>query len=199
MYVTIYHNPQEVTEEEWRKDALLLPAWRRQRAVRYRFLIDRVLCTKAYLLLREGLSLHYGIEGNPTFGYVDHNKPVLKEYPHIHFNLSHCRRGVLCVIDDQPVGCDIEEMKEKLDIEMMKRCFNEQEIEEIVHANHPCIAFTQSWTMKESVLKLTGEGLRDDLHSLLQEETMSRLNITTVVVEEEGYVYSVARYKAAFE
>lgn len=45
---------------------------------------------------------HHGITGNPVFEYVKHEKPVLRDYPDIHFNLSHCRRGIMCVIDDMP-------------------------------------------------------------------------------------------------
>ncbi|MBQ3754035.1 MAG: 4'-phosphopantetheinyl transferase superfamily protein, partial [Prevotella sp.] len=49
------------------------------------------------------------------------------------------------------------------------------------------------WTMKEAVLKLSGEGLRDNLKEVLAD--VGNLNIKTVVSEGERYVYSVARGK----
>lgn len=114
VYLQVFDHPQDVTQEELQQDLLLLPEWRRQNASSYRFLIDQVLCAKAYLLLKNGLKEVYDITGNPVFEYVKHEKPVLRDYPDIHFNLSHCRRGIMCVIDDMPIGCDIEEIESTL-------------------------------------------------------------------------------------
>ena len=94
----------------------------------YRFLIDQVLCAKAYLLLKNGLKEVYDITGNPVFEYVKHEKPVLRDNPDIHFNLSHCRRGIMCVIDDMPIGCDIEEIESTFDIDLCHVCFNDNEV-----------------------------------------------------------------------
>ncbi len=193
MNILLFNDPQKVSAQEWMSDCAALPEWRRQRAMFYRFLVDRVLCTKAYMLLREGLRMYYGITGNPEFEYVGYGKPVLKEHSYIHFNLSHCRKGVLCVLDDAPVGCDIEEIVEKPDIDVMRRCFNKREIETILRAPNPCVEFTRLWTIKEAVLKLTGEGISDALPSLLTAERMEGLDLTTTVDEEHGYVYSICR------
>ena len=111
MLVLLHDHPQTVTQEELQRDLLLLPEWRQQKVLSFRFLIDRVLSAKAYLLLCQGLRQKYGITEMPSFDYVGHEKPILHGFPDIHFNLSHCRRGVLCVIDDEPVGCDIEEIE----------------------------------------------------------------------------------------
>ena len=88
MYLQVFEHPQDVTREELNKDLLLLPQWRRKKVLSYRFLIDQVLCAKAYMLLKDGLREAYGIVDNPTFEYVKHEKPVLRDYPNIHFNLS---------------------------------------------------------------------------------------------------------------
>lgn len=55
MHLYLFNNPQAVTQEEWEQDFLLLPSWRQQKVLKYRFLLDRVLCTKAFLLLKQGL------------------------------------------------------------------------------------------------------------------------------------------------
>lgn len=195
MYISIFDQPQNVTDKEWQRDYLQLPIWRQNKAITYRFLIDRVLCTKAYLLLKQGLSSCYGINGSPAFEYVAHDKPVLKDYPHIHFNLSHCKKGVLCVIDEHPVGCDIEQIEVNLDPAIMRYCFNDTEIAQILSSSSPCVGFTKFWTMKEAILKLTGEGINDEMPSLMTLELMEKLDMRTWVDEEKGYVYSICQYK----
>ena len=195
MYLQVFDHPQDVSREELNRDFLLLPQWRRKKVLSYRFLIDQVLCAKAYMLLKTGLREVYGIVDNPTFEYVMHEKPVLRDYPDIHFNLSHCRRGVLCVIDDHPIGCDIEKIEQTLDIDLCHFCYNDNEVDGILSAEDPCVEFTKLWTRKEATLKLTGEGLNDDLPSLFTSDTLNRMIFDTVVRKDKGFVYTVCRYK----
>ncbi|MDO4497159.1 MAG: 4'-phosphopantetheinyl transferase superfamily protein [Bacteroidales bacterium] len=192
----IFNNPQGVTREELQSDLLLLPLWRQKKALSFRFLIDQVLCTKAYLLLKQALKQEYGIAENPEFDYLGHEKPVLRHHPDIHFNLSHCKSGVLCVVDQQNVGCDIECIEEKLDINLCHFCFSEKEIEDIMAAPSPCEQFTVWWTRKEAYLKLTGIGLVDNLPALFTPDVMERVSFETVVDASHGYVYTICYYKS---
>ncbi len=194
MHLLLFDRPQHVTQEELQKDLLLLPEWRQKKVLSFHFLIDRVLCAKAYLLLKKGLKHYYGIDGNPQFDYIRHDKPVLRDYPHIHFNLSHCKKGVLCVLNNQPIGCDIEEIEASLDIDLCHFCYNDSEITSIINAADPCVEFTKWWTKKESAMKLTGEGINDDLPSLFTPQTLSRLSFDTVVRKDLGFVYTVCCY-----
>lgn len=148
MHLLLFDHPQNVTQEELNIDLLLLPSWRREKVLSYKFLIDQVLCAKAYLLLKQGLKEAYGIDENPIFDYEDHDKPILREHPEIHFNLSHCKRGVLCVIDDEPIGCDIEEIEETLDLNLCHFCYNDEEVKTITSSLNPCVEFTKLWTKK---------------------------------------------------
>lgn len=51
---------------------------------------------------------------------------------------------------------------------------------------------TKLWTKKESLLKLTGEGINDNMKSVLSPESMSRISMETNVCD--NYVYSVASF-----
>ena len=164
---------------------------RRMEALRYRYDKDRRQSLAVYLLLCEGLEKEYGITALPQFVFGHHGKPMLKDYPDIHFNLSHCREAALCVISDQPVGCDVESVPNELDMDVCRYCYNEEEIADIVASDHPTIAFTILWTKKEAYLKLTGEGLTDDLPSLFGPAQSEEVSFSTFVAPDKSYVYTI--------
>ena len=195
MKILLFDHPQDVTQEELDKDLQQLPQWRREKALAYHFLIDQVLCTKAFLLLRQGLRELYGIDTNPEFDYTAHDKPVLRDFPDIHFNLSHCHSGVLCVIDSQPIGCDIEEVEKELDPNLCRHCFSDNEISDIYHSQDPCLAFTRMWTMKEAALKLTGEGITDDLPQLFLIKDTNKFDFHTYSYDNKKTIYTICKYK----
>ena len=190
MKILLFEEPESVSEEQLARDLLLLPAWRRRRVMEYRFLTDRVLCAKAYLLLKEGLYREYGIREDPAFSYGENGKPYLRDHPGIYFNLSHCRRGVLCVIDEQEVGCDIEEIPDSLDDALCDYCCSETEKRSILSASDPAAEFTRLWTMKEAYLKYTGQGISDDLPELLEQTDLTDISFR-VKEEKKGVVYTI--------
>jgi 4'-phosphopantetheinyl transferase len=167
---------QEISEE------------RRQQALRYRHELGRRQCVLAYLLLKRALLREYGIEGNPAFDYGPHGKPLLVGRPDIHFNLSHCREAVACVVGDRPVGIDVEcigRYKEDL----VRYTMSDAEQAAIAASAEPDVAFTRLWTMKEALLKCSGEGIVDGLKTILDGVALRRF--TTVVDPLGRYVYTV--------
>lgn len=93
-------------------------------------------------------------------------KPYLKDRPQIHFNLSHSGEYVCCAIGDEPVGVDIQKqvpVKEGL----AKRFFTEKEnmILDNLKEKERYGIFFRMWSIKESYVKLTGQGLRQGLCS----------------------------------
>ena len=167
---------------------------RRDLALRYRFELDRRLSLAVYLLLCEGLKKEYGITEPPVFVFGPHGKPMLKDYPGIHFNLSHCRRAALCVVDDVPVGCDVECVPDKLDRDICRRCCNEEEMAGIQGSDHPPVAFARLWSRKEAFLKLTGEGLTDHLPALFSSFPADNVSFRTYTAADQSYVYTVCHW-----
>lgn len=164
----------------------LLSDQRREQALKFKHEQGRKTCAAAYLLLCEGLKKEYGITEKPVFEYGEHGKPVLVGFPNIHFNISHCREAVICAISDRPVGVDIESLREYKE-SLVRYTMNDAEIDKITHSANPALAFIRYWTMKEAILKLSGEGIRNDLKTVLT----GHEPIKTVVNVERGYVYSV--------
>jgi 4'-phosphopantetheinyl transferase len=148
---------------------------RREYALRYRQEQDRRQCLAAYLLLQRALLLEYGIQQVPPFIYGPNGKPAFDGYPDIHFNLSHCSEAVACVIAPHPVGVDVECI-DKYDKELAQHTMNDEEYSEILSSPQPEITFTKFWTMKESLLKLTGEGISKDIRMLLSDAERYRFH-----------------------
>jgi 4'-phosphopantetheinyl transferase len=122
-------------------------------ARKYRFEIDRKQCVIAHLLLKEGLRREYGITLPVALSYSAAGKPFLRDYPAIHFNLSHCRRAVACAIADRPVGIDVEELQP---LDLVDVCCSPAEKAAILASPNPSATFTAIWTRKEAYLKAHG-------------------------------------------
>lgn len=168
----------------------LLPEQRRTQALRYKFELGQRTCAAAYLLLCEALEKEYGITWKPLFEYGEHGKPSIVGHPEIHFNLSHCREAALCGVSNRPIGVDVECVRQKKE-SLVDYTMNEEEVDLIHSSNDPALAFTRLWTMKESLLKLTGEGINNHLKDVL-----NRKDVTwkTVVSDDGRYVYSICQF-----
>lgn len=184
---------REMNATELRNAILCLPAWRREIALNFKFDIDRQLCTKSYLLLAKGLKEDFGISEQPKFAYQKQGKPYLKDASNIYFNMSHCKNGILCVIGNEPLGCDIECIPEHLDMGVAEYCFNQQELNSMLASPKPCVEFTKIWTRKEAALKFFGCGLIDDMKNLFSSDLLNKTVLYTEVNELRGYVYTVCK------
>lgn len=171
----------------------LVSKQRRQEALRYRQINGQRQSLAVYLLLCEALEKEYGIVERPEFSFGEHGKPFLADHADIHFNFSHCRRAVLCVVDSVPVGCDIEAVPEKLDMDLCRCCFNDEEVDAIISSPSPTIAFTELWTRKEAFLKLTGEGLTDNLPAVLAAPLAQKASFSTHISPDHSYVYTICK------
>lgn len=156
-----------IGELEQTEDALfeqLLPyvsSERMARIEKYRFRSDRIQSVLAFVLLRIALKLEYGCIKMPRLASLPTGKPYFADMPKIHFNLSHCKKGVACGISDQPLGVDIQNyvpFKEKV----AKRFMSEAELT-AVKAGDADKMFTQLWTVKESYGKCLGRGVCCDM------------------------------------
>ena len=77
----------------------------------------------------------------------------------MHFNLTHTEGLVLCAVGNQPVGCDAEIIK-KAPRGVAERFFCEAEKAVLNTAKTTYDdVFYRLWTMKESYIKMTGEGM----------------------------------------
>ena len=185
--IYLFENPGQISEELLARLLQVLPPHRKEKALAYRYAIDQKLSATAWLLLILALRKEYGIQEHPVLSYGKRDKPRLAAYPHIHFNISHCKRAVACAVSDRKVGIDTE-CVEPFDLLLAERICKESELKAILASDRPDIAFTTLWTAKESVMKFTGEGLRDDVREIL---TDTDLSLHTRIGESRDGLYAL--------
>ena len=167
-----------------------LSGQRREQALKYRYEMGQRTCAAAYLFLCRGLREEYCITELPIFEYGEHGKPSILGHPEIHFNLSHCREAAVCIINDRPVGVDVESVRPLKD-SLAEYTMNDAELDEIRQAANPALQFTRFWTMKEALLKLTGEGINNHLKNVLHR---SDVIFETTVSPDIRYVITHCRF-----
>ena len=161
---------------------------RREQALRFKHEEGQRLCVAAYLLLKRALLEQEGITENPVFSYGPHGKPMIVGHPELHFSLSHCREAAVCVLSRRPVGIDVESIG-RYRATVARYAMNDAELLQINQSPEPELAFVRLWTMKESLLKLTGEGINDHMKDVLSQTESYRF--TTTEVLEKNYVYTL--------
>ena len=118
-------------------------------------------------LLRVFVNVYSSIPAKEiNFIFNDFGKPSLqKSYNSydLQFNLSHSKNFMnIGFVNDTHIGIDVELMKPFKDhLEIAKRFFSAAEVEQLLSfpADKILDGFYSCWTAKESVIKLSGEGL----------------------------------------
>ena len=187
--IAIFDEMDQISEEEIQRLLPLVSEERRNEALRYKHLFGQFACLKSYVMLRELLEQR-GLTHPFQFAYNEHGKPYLKDYPEVHFNLSHGKNGIAVTVSDQPVGIDIESYRSVSD-SLLRYTMNEEEQQISRESDDPIRTFTEYWTKKEAVFKLRGTGITHDLHGLLQGNEL----VETYVNPEKQYAYSIATKK----
>ncbi len=146
----------------------ILPPTRRASADRMKVESGKRLSAGAGLLLMAALADYQtkDLQAYADFRDIrveigEQGKPYLPDHPKVHFNLSHSGNRVICAVGPVEVGCDVETVKES-HIKTVIRCFAESE--QIVAARS-AENFFRLWTLKESIVKLSGKGLLIPLKS----------------------------------
>lgn len=129
---------------------------RREKIAKMRQSKNRRQSLGAGLLLEKVLS-RYGMRSQDV--YLDEcGKPQIEG---LFFNLSHSGELVICAVSGKAVGCDVEQQG-KAPRNLAKRffCENEQRYLSRVADDKYDEALYRLWTLKESYMKYTGEGMR---------------------------------------
>ena len=176
---------EECTEAEVARLLPLVSAQRRKQALGFKHIFGQFCCLKSWVMLQEQMANDKWQMGN--WLYNEHGKPYIENGPY--FSISHCKEGIAVVVDEQPVGVDIEGIRHA-DEELIRRTMNEEEQQEIFAAEDRDRAFTRLWTQKEAIVKCLGTGIEsfEQLQGIRSQES----GIRTQTFEKEKYIYSIA-------
>ncbi len=87
-----------------------------------------------------------------------HGKPYFADRSDIHFNISHSGDLAAAAVCEYPVGVDIQVYRPVKDSLIKKLC-SDTELQYIRSSDDKSRAFLQLWTLKESYIKATGDGM----------------------------------------
>lgn len=132
--------------------------------------------------IRKVLGEYLSIHGDNLVIYRNqYGKPYLKDYPNIHYNLSHTNGVIVCAVSDQFIGIDIERIR-KIKKRIVKRYFTIEE-QNYIFATDKGIdeRFTKIWTMKEAYVKREGKGIEMPFDSF---DTLDQTNIYSTRIND---------------
>lgn len=191
MGIRVFDDMGQMTLEKVRDLLPMVSEQRREEALRYKHLFGQFTCLQSYVMLRQMLE-ELGLTHPFVFERNEHGKPFLKEHPEIHFNISHCKKGIAVAISDTPVGIDIESYRHPSE-SLLRHTMNDTECADILGYYMPEQRFTEYWTKKEAAFKLQSTGiLRERLHDILNDD---KLVIETHTNPLKRYAYSIAQNK----
>lgn len=139
-----------------------------------------------------------------------YGKPYIKGHEDFYYSLSHSGEWSLCVVDDAPVGCDIQEMA-PWKLQIAKRFYSKEEYDRIVAINESdndarTRMFYHMWAAKESAVKLSGRGIgkgidryvTDEYFGFIHDVETDQIIPIRLYGEIEGYAVCVCSEAGAF-
>lgn len=143
----------------------LIDKKKRERLEKFVFWQDLQRGLFADLFIRKVIVDTFGVLNEEIeFGFSNFGKPYIKNINDFHFNISHSGDWIVCVIDKNSVGIDIEKIS-TINLDISKNFFSNKEHEDLMLSNEPFDYFFKLWTLKESYIKYLGKGLSHPLNS----------------------------------
>jgi 4'-phosphopantetheinyl transferase len=165
MYKLYYFNQYDKIPDDFiEKEMMDMPNERREKAERFRNKIDRLNNVITWVMLKYAIKETFGIT-DFHISYDIYGKPYLTDYNNVYFNISHCVQGCIVVVSDGKVGVDIQEIRDFSHSVAEKVC-SEAELECLDLSSDKKRLFTKMWVIKESYVKMTGEGITNGLKNI---------------------------------
>lgn len=150
---------QYLTDFEFSKWYLLMSKDKRRRVDKFRFEEDKKRTVVGEMLARKAISEWCDTSPEDIiFGINEHGKPYAKGLA-VEFNISHSNDLVICAINDNSIGVDIEKIR-TVDLNIIERVCCKDELKYVLY-DHSYKNFFKIWTFKEAYFKSIGTGITD--------------------------------------
>lgn len=201
------HRTMEFSAEQYSRYNLQVSKMKHRTMVYYSFCPRQDRTPKDYKryqkniaeqILKDGFREVFGISYiQECVGLGVHGKPFWKGGEKFFFNVSNTAGLVVCALSDMEVGIDAEWIR-TIRFPLVRRCCSDQEIEYIMGRAGKRFSdaaldtqinqerFFQLWTLKESYIKFTGEGMYFSMQKVafsIQEANGSK----EIVCNQPGY------------
>ncbi len=173
---------------------------RQKKAEKFHYFEDTKRCVLGYILIQYALYKNYGISMPCKWKYNTWGKPILNDFPHIHFNLSHSKKWIIACVSAVEIGVDIEQIQKNV-AGLYKYVFRDKELDEVMCMDEYEASnyFFRQWTAKEAYLKYLGKGLNKEMRSVCFDNIISRIYDEGMLVSakvfqkkiDEQYWYSI--------
>lgn len=152
--IYLFQELDSFSNEQLSKCLSFLPAWRRDYVLHFKQPQDQKRSVLGWLILSYAAMQEYGIKQLPVPVRSPQGKPFFSEKSMPFFNISHSGTFVGCALHSGEIGLDIQKLTIPRPSLVQRVCTPE----ELTLVNSP-EDFCRIWAMKESAVKLTGEGI----------------------------------------
>ena len=159
---------------------------KQEKVNRFYFDDDRKRTVAGEMLARKAVAGWCDVsEDSIVFVKGENGKPFAQNLD-VQFNISHSENMVVCVVDDNPIGIDVEKIRQ-IDLKIAKRVYTHDEIRYLYGGEDSSIPerFFELWTAKEAYLKFLGCGIVDKLNTM-------QVKAENVLLQKDGeYIISI--------
>ena len=123
----------------------------------------------------------------PEIRILERGKPCFADGG-FHFSISHTPHHAFCVLSENNIGIDAEELDRKINLKLADKILSESEKAQFDEAKEKNRALLTFWVLKEAAAKLSGEGLRgypNHTHFSLEDPRVTEIEGCLVAVLEE--------------
>lgn len=163
---------RQMTDDEYSKWYSLLSVGKKKRVDSFFYIDDKKRTVAGEMLARKAIAEKCNVLPEEIeFTADEYGKPAVRNLP-VHLSISHSGNMAVCVVDDTPVGIDVEQLR-PVELKIAKRFFNADE-QIYLFGREPVetdfcysdddgvmLRFFEIWTAKEAFVKYTGKGLED--------------------------------------
>lgn len=162
-----------------------LPEAKKHIVDQFKFEKDKFLSIGAWSVLSYALKDFKKNINDYTIAYTEHKKPYL-ENCNIKFNISHSGDFTICAIAKSEIGCDVQ-IHDPISKALENECMTKNELEFYLSRKteqQKYNYFYKMWTVKESIMKMLGQGLYLSPKNI---ETKFSTSKITAIINDKNY------------